>query len=170
MGSLPPSRPKSKGGKSGQNLKQPSSNSIRRGPKTATKAKPNTVGWRIQKLRREHNLTQIELARRVVVGQAAVSAWETGKVSGKDIPARTLRAVAKELQVTEGYLRTGRDSPLGEALEADHSVHLPALEKGVEVLCLAPEGLGTEALREAQAVKALREAVRAGRPVWLVLG
>lgn len=170
MGSLPPSRPKSKGRKTGQNLKQTSSNSTRRGPKTTTKAKPNTVGWRIQKLRREHNLTQTELARQVGVGQGAASAWETGKVLGKDIPTRTLLAVAKVLQVSEDYLRTGRESPRREALDEAIPIHLPASGKAGEVLCLAREGLETEPLREAQAVKVLREAVRAGRPVWLVLG
>lgn len=170
MGPRPLSRPKPKGGKSGQKLKPFNRNSIRRGPKSATKAKLGSVGWRIQKLRKLHDLTQTEFARQVGVGQGAVSAWETGKVEGDKIPDHTLRVIGQVLDVSETYLRTGREAHPRVAEGEGRAFKLPSLAKGVEVLRMAREGLEAEALSLARAQKALREAVKAGKPVWLVVG
>jgi transcriptional regulator with XRE-family HTH domain len=170
MGPRPPSRPESKGGKSGQNLKQSNSNKIRRGPKTVSKAKPGTMGSRIQKLRRELGLTQNEFAQRVGVGQAAVSAWEIGTGKASKISAPALDAVCRVLGTSAGFLRTGRETPAGAAEGEPISIHLPPIMPGTAAMQVERRGLTAESLTLTQAQKLLREAVKAGKPVWVVLG
>ena len=169
MASRQPSRPDPKGGKNGPKPKRTKRNIIRRGPKTATKATAGTLGWRIQRLRKEHGLTQGELAQRLGVKQGAVSAWELGKVKPEDFPASALKLICLELGTTEAYLRTGKAGPSLASEDRSPRVKLPPPERGIEVLGLGLRGLSTEALTLAQAQKALREAVRAGRAVWLVM-
>ena len=40
---------------------------------------PNSIGKKISKLRKEHNLTQAELADKLYVSYQAVSNWERGE-------------------------------------------------------------------------------------------
>lgn len=171
------SRPASKGGKSGHKLKQ--TNDIKakrksrpvtpRGPRTATRAKPDTLGWRIQRCRKALNLTQKDLAAKVGVVQASVSAWECGKVEAANIPARTLKQVAIALETTEAHLRTGQETRgAAEGVTIEVQLHMPS--KHTEVQSMAREGLASESLTLAQAQKLLREAVKAGKPVWVVVG
>ncbi len=169
MASRQSSRPDPKGGKNGRKLKQTKRNSIRRGPKTATKAKPGTLGSRLQRLRKEHGLTQGELATRLGVKQAAVSAWELGKVESDNIPASAMKLICLELGTTEAYLRTGKVGPSLASEDRSPRVKLPPPERGTEVLGVALRGLSNEALTLVQAQKTLREAVKAGRAVWLVV-
>ncbi len=173
-----PSRPASKGGKSGRAIKQStdikkSRPKILRGPRNATQARPHTLGWRLHKLRKELKLTQLALAREVGVVQATVSAWECGIVAPDKIPLRTLRLLAQALGVSVAYLREGREAQdaAAEHLGPDRvSVSLPSPAEGTEVLRVARQGLAAEALSLAQAQRALREAVKGGHPVWLVVG
>ena len=165
-----PSHPSAKGAKSGANLKRAKRNKIRRGPKTATKAKPETLGWRLQRTRKAHDLTQAELARRIGVGQGAVSAWERGTVQEEDIPANKIKLLSLELGVSEAYLRNGKESASMAGEDRSPRIKLPAPQNGTEVLGVALRGLTEESLTLAQAQKALREAVKAGKPVWVVVG
>ncbi|HET6330720.1 MAG TPA: helix-turn-helix transcriptional regulator [Holophagaceae bacterium] len=128
------------------------------------------MGWRIQKLRKELGLTQGEFAKRVGVGQAAVSAWEIGKEKAQKISAPALDAVCRVLGTSVGYLRTGREAPAGAAEGDPISIHLPAITPGTAAMQVERRGLVSESLTLAQAQKLLRETVKAGKPIWVVVG
>ena len=48
--------------------------------------------------------------------------------------------------------------------------HLPPLQAGTEVMRVDQMGLASEAMSLAESRRALTEAVKSGRPVWLVVG
>lgn len=114
-------------------------------------------------------MTQGELAKRIGVKQDAVSAWELGKVDPKNLPASTMKLICLELGTTEAYLQGGKVSPQAVAEDRSPRVKLPPPERGTEVLSVGLRGLSSEALSLAQAQRALHEAVKAGRAVWLVV-
>jgi transcriptional regulator with XRE-family HTH domain len=67
---------------------------------------PQDIGARIRVARREHGLTQDELADRVGVSRSAVAQWETGRtgqVTGN------LSRIADALQVNVEFLMVGDD-------------------------------------------------------------
>lgn len=63
-----------------------------------------TAGERVKKLRKEHGLTQAELAKRVGVKAPSVTQWETGKTS---LSGESLLKVAKILGVSPDYILHG---------------------------------------------------------------
>ena len=128
------------------------------------------MGGRIQKLRRELGLTQSEFAQRVGVGQAAVSSWEIGTGKASKISAPALDAVCRVLGTSAGFLRTGRETPAGAAEGEPISIHLPPITPGTAAMQVERRGLTAESLTLAQAQKLLREAVKAGKSVWVVVG
>lgn len=63
------------------------------------------LGLRIAALRREANLSQAELARRLQISPSAMGMYEQGR---REPSAQTLVALARELGVSTDYLLTGR--------------------------------------------------------------
>jgi transcriptional regulator with XRE-family HTH domain len=173
-----PIRPVTTGGKSRQKLKQTNDIGIptvqvTRGPRKATKAGRNTLGWRIHHLRIQMGLTQRALAEELGVVQATVSAWERSVVAPEKIPLRSLRQLCNALDTTPSYLLHGKDSgrTVAERLhDVPTRVTLPPSPKGSTVLRVERKGLASEALSLRQAQAELKQAVAEGRPVWLVLG
>ena len=64
-----------------------------------------TMGEKIYKLRRDRNMTQDELARRVGVTYQAINKYEKGRVT--NIPIERLERIAFALGTTTSYLRGG---------------------------------------------------------------
>jgi len=64
-----------------------------------------TMGEKIYKLRRDRNMTQEELARRVGVSYQAINKYEHGRVT--NIPIERLERIAFALGTTTNYLRGG---------------------------------------------------------------
>lgn len=64
-----------------------------------------TMGEKIYKLRRDRNMTQEELARRVGVSYQAINKYEHGRVT--NIPIERLERLAFALGTTTNYLRGG---------------------------------------------------------------
>lgn len=62
---------------------------------------PATLGDRIRQLRTERQLSQLDLATRVGVGQSAISAFETGEKMPR---VDTLQRIASALEVSTAVL------------------------------------------------------------------
>lgn len=63
------------------------------------------LGARIAALRRQANLSQAELAKRLKISPSAMGMYEQGR---REPSAETLVAIARELQVTTDFLLTGQ--------------------------------------------------------------
>lgn len=61
-----------------------------------------TMGERIRMLRKEHNMTQAELARRLNVGRSAVLKYEKGEV--ENLPKATIEKMAVLFGVSPAYI------------------------------------------------------------------
>ena len=61
-----------------------------------------TMGERIRMLRKEHNMTQAELARRLNVGRSAVLKYEKGEV--ENLPKVTIEKMAVLFGVSPAYI------------------------------------------------------------------
>ena len=143
-----------------------------RPPRQRSPRHPKFLGQRIWVARERLGLTQRALGEEVGVGQAAVSAWEKGTSQ----PRESLwPLLCKTLAQTRCALETGTGFPVKETEPRVSegrapSVVLPRIPKGAETLLLSEKGLAQESMTAAQAAKALREAVKSGRPVWIVVG
>jgi len=147
-----------------------------RPPRQRAPRHPKTRGQRIWAARERLGLTQRALGEEVGVGQAAVSAWEKDESK----PRESLwPLLCQALGLTRRALETGSGFPPEEAgsrvaeghpLKRASKVVLPSLPKGSETLVLSEKGLARESMTATQAAKALREAVKSGRPVWVVVG
>ena len=62
-----------------------------------------TMGDRIHQLRKNHNMTQSELANRLGVGRSAVLKYEKGEV--KNIPHETIAKIAMIFGVSPAYIQ-----------------------------------------------------------------
>lgn len=126
---------------------------------------------RLQLVRQRMGLSQEELAERLEVSQQSLQYWE----SGQRVPGRRSWAIIEHrLGYSRAQLEHGRGFAPPEAVAEEHSHTYRALplippRAGSEVMRLSPSGLSAEALTLPQAQKALREAVKAGRAVWLVV-
>ncbi len=63
---------------------------------------------RIKKLRKEIQLSQAELAKKLYMSQQTISSWETGF---REPDFATLEAIAKYFEVTTDYLLGVSDEP-----------------------------------------------------------
>ncbi len=144
----------------------------RRGPRRRAPKPPRTPGERLWAAREHAGLTQAELGRRIGLGQAAVSAWEKEESQPREslwpLLEKALGQSRRALQ--EGIdFRLPEEGRVAEGMGAA-PLDLPPWPPGAQVVQLASLGLAQEALSESSAVKRLREAIRGGRPVWLILG
>lgn len=76
-------------------------------------AKAETMGDRIRKLRRDANMTQEELAKRIGVQYQAVNKYEKGLVT--NIPIERLEKIAFALNTTVRYIRYGTSDEWNES-------------------------------------------------------
>ena len=117
-------------------------------------------------------LTQRALGEEVGVGQAAVSAWEKDESQPREslwpLLCAALAQTRHALETGTGFHGKESESRVSEGRSP--RVVLPNIPKGAETLLLSEKGLTQESLTAAQAAKALREAVKSGRPVWIVVG
>lgn len=69
-----------------------------------------------------------------------------------------------------GPLATQLDSKVAESKAFARSVPLPPPQQGSPITGIELKGLAAESLDLAKAQRLLREAVRQGRPIWLIRG
>ena len=129
---------------------------------------------RLKLMRVSMGLEQSGLADLLEVSQQTISYWE----KGERLPGRRSWAlITHRLGYTREQLEHGRDfrAPEPGAMEGSGSSAFPSVQlvpprSGAEVMRLSHKGLAAEALTLTQAQKALREAAKNGRPIWLVIG
>jgi transcriptional regulator with XRE-family HTH domain len=91
------------------------------------KSVAGTFGSRVRSLRRTYSLTQPALAKLCGIKQPSLSAIENDDTVPEHVRAVTLKALAKHLHTSEGYLVNGRDSPVEQkdiGLEAGELVDI----------------------------------------------
>ena len=145
----------------------------RKGPYgvSASTAQADSIGKRVAKIRKAWGLTQAELAARLRVKTASVSAWEREKATPNGI---SLIALASVLNTTPEALLGTVDFetpaiPDGVTEPSWKTIHLPLPSDPAQAL-LIKEGSVLRAV-PAKELKALAaEAIQDGRPVWLVIG
>ena len=131
----------------------------------------SSLGQRIAAIRKAWGWTQSDLAERLRVRKATVSAWERETASPNGI---SLIALAAVLNTTPESLLEGARFTIPPVLEgvaeaAWRQVQLPKPSDASLVL-LVEGGSATEALRPGQLKAKAAEALKDHRPVWLVVG
>ena len=115
--------------------------------------------------------SQTEFAEWLLVSQQTLSFWEQGKRR----PNRRTWAVLEQrlgfsqAQLELEHLFVSGASGVAEGFSIGHAITLPPL-RGAVALRLGLQGLSAEAMGMADIQRALREALRGKRPVWLVVG
>lgn len=104
----------------------------------------STIGERVKLLRKRHNLSQVQLAEAIGIGQGALSMIETNRT---EVPAgSTLTALCRVLCTTPDFLIAGAGDP--DSIESAMQEH--------ELVYLwreLPEGARKLILENAQSVK-----------------
>jgi transcriptional regulator with XRE-family HTH domain len=145
----------------------------RKGPyglKTSSKP-PESIGGRIAAIRKAWGWTQGDLAARLRLKTAAVSAWERGKAAPTGTSLLSLAALLNTTPeaLLEGSTFTIPDLPLGVA-EPDWAIYrLPPVGKKDAVL-VVEAGVTAHAVGPKDLRRVAQEALQAGAPVWLVIG
>jgi transcriptional regulator with XRE-family HTH domain len=135
---------------------------------------PQKAGFpgRLRQLRECLGLGQRAFADLLEVSQQSVSLWEKGQRT----PGRRMWALIEQKL---GYSRVTLESGAGFSLPesgledrplAGRTISLPVPRQGVAVIQVGLSGLAAEALDLARAQRTMRQAVREGRAVWLVVG
>lgn len=115
--------------------------------------------------------SQTEFAEWLLVSQQTLSFWEKGK---RRPNRRAWALLEQRLGYSQAQLE-GEDlsasgaSGVAEGSSLGHAITLPPL-RGAVALRLGLQGLSAEAMGMADIQRALREALRGKRPVWLVVG
>ncbi len=138
-----------------------------------------TLGQRIRAIRIAWGWTQATLAKALGSAQSLVSEWE------KDVSepsGASLTALARLFHLSVPALKTGKGFKIPEPPDAkpqgglmskrdvqDLKQLLPKLKEG-EILHVDTGTSDSELVALKDALVALREAKREGRPVWLVIG
>ena len=131
-----------------------------------------TIGDRIKATRKKWNWSQARLALAIGSDQRTLSSWETGRY---DVPGPALTLLAALFQVSVEVL-TG-EAPFrimphpadGAAERKNPYLALPPQPTPGVWLVDRTTGEQTE-IKPADTQRFVREARKAGRPVWLVLG
>lgn len=126
----------------------------------------------LRQLREQMGLGQRAFADYLNVSQQTISLWEQGK---RQPGKRTWTLLEQKLRVTRaemeaGPLATQLDPRVGESRAFAKAVTLPPPRKGSPITGIELSGLAAESMDLAKAQRLLREAVRQGRPVWLIRG
>ncbi|WP_052572518.1 helix-turn-helix domain-containing protein [Holophaga foetida] len=126
----------------------------------------------LRALRERLAMGQRDFADYLEVTQQTVSLWERGS-------RRPGRRTWLLLEQKLGYPRAVLESRLPLALPEEgvregidfaKTITLPPPKAGLPITRMGVSGLAAEAITLAVAQRELREAIRAGRPVWLVVG
>jgi transcriptional regulator with XRE-family HTH domain len=126
----------------------------------------------LKQLREQMGLGQRAFAEYLDVSQQTISLWERGtRRPGK----RTWTLLEQKLHVTQaemegGPLATLLDPKVAESKAFARSIPLPPPRQGSPITGMELKGLAAESLDLATAQRLLREAVRHGRPIWLIRG
>lgn len=143
---------------------------LTRPPRRRAPENPDSPGKRIWAARERLGYTQRTLGLRLGVGQAAVSAWEKDTAVPRE---HTWPLLVEALGLSQRTLETGDGYDLSalpyRVCESPMPYGLPPLADGVEVMWV-PAGGNTQGLTAPEAARCLQEAVRGGRPVWVVVG
>lgn len=143
-----------------------------RPPRRRAPKQPESLAERLWLARERMGLTQRALGARIGVGQAAVSAWEKGQSTPREstwpLLVKTLGIGQHALETGHGFKAALRADMVAEAPEAP--LGLPSMPPGAEVLLMAADGLALESTTSTAACRALRQAVKEGHPVWVVVG
>lgn len=143
-----------------------------RPPRRRAPKQPQSLGERLWLARERAGLTQRALGAKIGVGQAAVSAWEKDQSFPRE-NAWPLLALA--LGVSQDALETGKGFSLAAlpdrvAESTCPYFNLPPIPAGVEVLVIPSDDPTPQGETAKDASRALREAVKQGCPVWVVIG
>lgn len=126
----------------------------------------------LKAIREQMGLSQRTFADYLDVTQQTISLWERGtRKPGK----RTWTLLEQKLHITQaemeaGLLATLLDPKVAESKAFARSIPLPPPKQGHPITGMELNGLAAEALDLAKAQRLLREAVRHGRPIWLIRG
>lgn len=135
---------------------------------------PHKAGFpdRFRQVRECLGLGQRAFADLLEVSQQSISLWE----KGQRMPGRRMwTLIEQKLGYSRAALESGAgfslpESGLAERPVAGRTLSLPVPRQGVAVTQVGLSGLAAEALDLARAQRVMREAVREGRAVWLVVG
>lgn len=126
----------------------------------------------LRQIREQMGLGQRAFADHLDVSQQTISLWERGaRKPGK----RTWTLLEQKLHITRtemeaGPLATHLDPKVAESKAFARSIPLPPPKQGSPITGMELNGLAAESLDLAKAQRLLREAVRQGRPIWLIRG
>jgi transcriptional regulator with XRE-family HTH domain len=126
----------------------------------------------LRAIREQMGLGQRAFADYLDVTQQTISLWERG---ARKPGRRTWTLLEQKLQVSQaameaGPLSTQLDPKVAESKAFARSIALPPPQQGSPITSIELKGLAAESLDLAKAQRLLREAVRQGRPIWLIRG
>lgn len=134
--------------------------------------RPYAFPRNLKLVRERLNMGQREFADHLDVSQQTISLWERGlRKPGK----RTWTLLEQKLAYSRAELEFGPlhalpTSGVGESRVHARSITLPPPQEGFPAIQVGVNGLASEAMSLATAQRLLREAVRAGKPIWIVVG
>ena len=142
---------------------------------SAARGRPKTRNWfskNLKALREQMGLGQRDFADHLDVTQQTISLWEQGK---RQPGRRTWILLEQKLHTTRadmesGPLASALDPKVAESKAFAKSVTLPPPRQGSPITGIELNGLAAESMDLAKAQRLLREAVRNGKPVWLIRG
>ncbi|WP_306591861.1 DNA-binding transcriptional regulator [Geothrix sp. 21YS21S-4] len=139
-----------------------------------TKTRRAPKNWfpeNLKQIRESLNMGQRTFAEYLQVTQQTVSLWETG---ARKPGRRTWTLLEQRLDYSRAELETASialpAAGVAESKAFTRPVHLPLPRPDHPVTGMELNGLAIEALDLAKAQRLLREAVREGRPIWLIRG
>lgn len=143
-----------------------------RPPRRRAPKNPQTLGQRLWAARERLGLTQRALGLRIGIGQAAVSAWEKDVTQPREsawpLLVSALGLSQRTMETGDGFDLSTLPDRVCEAPTQPYG--LPPMPQGAEVLVVSSEGLALDYQTSREASRSLQEAVKAGRPVWVILG
>ncbi len=138
----------------------------------ARPAVSSTLGSRIRAIRVKWRWSQGDLAKAIGSDQRTLSSWERDKYP---VPGPVLELLAALFKVRPEALRSGQGFKIPDPIAlgaAEQAIPYLALPPQAEPgLCLIDRKGGTHGEHSVtQVMKAVRQAQKDGRPVWVVIG
>lgn len=142
------------------------------GAKGQGSKRPYAFPRNLKQVRDRLKMGQREFAEYLDVTQQTISLWERGlRKPGK----RTWTLLEQKLAYSRAELEYGPlhalpEPGVRETISFARSIALPPPQEGFPAIQVGVNGLASEAMSLAKAQSLLREAVRAGKPIWIVVG